>query len=86
MISSLRNMGHASAPFLAIAWCLLHYSDVIMGAMASQITCVSDVYTYICFDPSYRTVVVASIQILLGQQALDMAYLIIIDTVIYCPL
>ena len=31
-------------------------------------------YTYICFDPSYRTVVMASIQMLLAQQNLDMAY------------
>ena len=31
-------------------------------------------YTYICFDPNYRKVVVASIQILLAQRILDMAY------------
>ena len=31
-------------------------------------------YTYICFDSKYRAVVVASIQILLAQRILDMAY------------
>ena len=31
-------------------------------------------FTYICFDPRHRTVVVASIEILLGQQILEMAY------------
>ena len=30
--------------------CLLHYSDVIMGAMASQITLVSIVYSTVCSD------------------------------------
>ena len=31
-------------------------------------------YTYICFDPNYRTEVVASIQMLLAQRILDMSY------------
>ena len=31
-------------------------------------------YTYICFNPYYRTVVVASIQMLLAQQILGLAY------------
>ena len=31
-------------------------------------------YTYTCVDPNYRTVVVASIQMLLAQWILDMAY------------
>ena len=31
-------------------------------------------YTYFCFDPNYRTVVVASIQMLLAQPILNMAY------------
>ena len=31
-------------------------------------------YTHICFDPNNRTVVVASIQMLLAQRILDMAY------------
>ena len=31
-------------------------------------------YTYICFDLNYRTVVMASIQMLLVQRILDMAY------------
>ena len=31
-------------------------------------------YTYICFHPNYRTVVVGSIQMLIAQRILDMAY------------
>ena len=32
-------------------------------------------YAYTCFDPNYRTVVVASIQMLLAQRIWDMAYI-----------
>ena len=33
---------------------LCHYTDVIMGAMASQITCVSIVYSIFCSDADQR--------------------------------
>ena len=33
-------------------------------------------HTYICFDPNYRTVVVASSQMLLAQRIFDMVYFV----------
>ena len=40
--------------FLVICWFSIHYSDVIMSAMASQITGVSIVYSTVCLGSGQR--------------------------------
>ena len=82
------NVGNLSSNWILLKWGLslirqiyglIHKLSRLIN-LFSTTSCLSSScvyrfwYTYFCFDPNYRKVVVASIQMLLAQPILDMAY------------
>ena len=54
MCASFRYFIYCVVHVQSICWGCLHYNDVIMSAMASQITSVSIVYPTVCFGADQR--------------------------------
>ena len=82
------NVGNLSSKWVPLKWDLIlikriwgliHTCSRSINLLSTKFCLRSNAfkgfwYTYICFDPNYRTVVVASIQMLLVQRIFDMVY------------
>ena len=82
------NVGNLSSNWILLKWGLslirqiyglIHKLSRLINLFSTtsclSLSCVYKIwYTYLCFDPNYRTVVVAFIEMLLAQPILDMAY------------